>query len=278
MNPSMMGLVILLALGLPGDDSRGQLLEESLLKEDPAALANAVRESGNAARGAIVFFQPSLTCSKCHAVGEGKADPIGPDLSKLGREVTSDYLIESVLRPSKVVKKGFETVTIGDGRWQDADRPARRGPTRSPGPPRPLAGREARHDPQARDRTADRRRSVGHARRPLERAQLAAAIPRPDPLPPRDRRRRPRACAGPDPRPVADRRLEDPRLRAGHRPRRDDRRARTREPRARRGDLRPRLRQLPRHQGPGRARCRHHYGSPRASSRTARTRTASTAR
>ncbi len=113
MNPSMMGLVILLALRLPGDDSRGQPLEESLLKEDPAALANAVRESGNAARGAIVFFQPSLTCAKCHAVGESKADPIGPDLSKLGREATSDYLIESVLRPSKVVKKGFETVTIG---------------------------------------------------------------------------------------------------------------------------------------------------------------------
>ena len=112
MKPILVGLVILLATGLRGDDNVGTLLEQSLLREDPVVLANAVREQGDPARGAAIFFQPSLNCTKCHAVGEAKGDSIGPDLSKLGREATDAYLIESVLQPSKTVKKGFETVAI----------------------------------------------------------------------------------------------------------------------------------------------------------------------
>jgi putative heme-binding domain-containing protein len=112
MNPTGIGLVILLVSALVGDDKVGRPLEESLLKEDPAVLAKAVRGQGDPARGSAIFFQPALNCAKCHAVGESKGDSIGPDLSKLGREATDAYLIESVLQPSKTVKKGFETVTI----------------------------------------------------------------------------------------------------------------------------------------------------------------------
>jgi putative heme-binding domain-containing protein len=111
MNPVMLGL-LLVAMALPFDGAPGQLLEESLTKETPASLANAVREQGEAVRGAVLFFQPSLNCAKCHVRVEGKGDPIGPDLAKLGREATDIDLIESVLYPSKVVKKGFETVTV----------------------------------------------------------------------------------------------------------------------------------------------------------------------
>ena len=95
----------------------GKPLEVQLLEEDPVALANAVRELGDPARGAIVFHQPFLGCTKCHSAGDGRGDQLGPDLAKLGK--TADiYLIESVLKPSKVVKKGFETITIAtvDGR------------------------------------------------------------------------------------------------------------------------------------------------------------------
>ena len=80
--------------------------------EDPAALANAVRGQGDPARGAVVFYQSFLNCTKCHAVGDGRGDSLGPDLAKLGKEATDAYLIESILTPSKVIKKGFETVTI----------------------------------------------------------------------------------------------------------------------------------------------------------------------
>src|SRR5229473_3313034 len=41
-------------------------LEEQLLKEEPVALGQEARERGDPARGAVVFFQPGLTCAKCH--------------------------------------------------------------------------------------------------------------------------------------------------------------------------------------------------------------------
>ncbi len=43
---------------------------------------------------------------------------MGPDLAKIGADVTDAYLIESILRPSQVIKKGYEPITIAtsDGR------------------------------------------------------------------------------------------------------------------------------------------------------------------
>jgi putative heme-binding domain-containing protein len=113
MNATLIGLGVLITSFTSADERSGQSLEESLLKEPSAALVRGFRQEGDAARGAAVFFQPSLNCARCHVPANGKGDPIGPDLTKLGREVTDIYLIESVLQPSKAVKKGFETVTIG---------------------------------------------------------------------------------------------------------------------------------------------------------------------
>lgn len=115
MNPPRVFLILLFAATATAARSQDaqppRSLEAQLLDEDPAALANAVRELGDPARGAIVFHQPFLGCTKCHAAGDGRGDTLGPDLAKLGK--TDDvYLIESVLKPSKVVKKGFETITI----------------------------------------------------------------------------------------------------------------------------------------------------------------------
>ena len=41
-------------------------LAQQLLKEKPAELAKAAREKGDAGRGAVLIFQPFLTCAKCH--------------------------------------------------------------------------------------------------------------------------------------------------------------------------------------------------------------------
>ena len=41
-------------------------LAQQLLKEAPAELARAARERGDAGRGAVLFFQPFLTCARCH--------------------------------------------------------------------------------------------------------------------------------------------------------------------------------------------------------------------
>ncbi len=88
-----------------------QYLGESIGREDPAALAQAARQQGDARRGAVVFYQPFMQCTKCHtdATGEGQ---LGPELTKPNKEATDVFLVESILQPSKVIKKGFETVSI----------------------------------------------------------------------------------------------------------------------------------------------------------------------
>jgi putative heme-binding domain-containing protein len=86
-------------------------LESRLISENPAALARAARQQGDPARGAILFYQPALTCTQCH-VGVAEQPSFGPDLALPGDKVSDAYLVESILQPSKVVKKGYETLTI----------------------------------------------------------------------------------------------------------------------------------------------------------------------
>ncbi len=104
-------------------------LHQQLLKEDAAALAKAAREKGDASRGAVVFHRPDLLCTRCHTAGEDMGR-LGPDLAKAAKEATDIYLVESILLPSKVIKKGFETVTITTTAGKKPIRPARRGTRR----------------------------------------------------------------------------------------------------------------------------------------------------
>jgi putative heme-binding domain-containing protein len=87
-------------------------LEQRLKAEGHAALAEAARELGDPRRGAVLFFQPQLGCSKCH--GDGVAKPtLGPDLGRLAEPVPAPaHLVESILDPSKFVEKGYQTITI----------------------------------------------------------------------------------------------------------------------------------------------------------------------
>jgi putative heme-binding domain-containing protein len=112
MHQALTGLVLLLAAAQLNSAPAGQELEPLLLAEDAAALAAAAHAQGEPARGAALFYQPSLNCTKCHAVGDGGAESLGPDLAKLGKEATYEYLVDSILRPSKLIKKGYETITI----------------------------------------------------------------------------------------------------------------------------------------------------------------------
>ena len=80
-------------------------LEKQLLEEDLVALAEDARKQGDAKRGAVVFHQPANTCTKCHLQGKN-ASPLGPDMTKMGKETTDQYIVESILAPSKEIKKG----------------------------------------------------------------------------------------------------------------------------------------------------------------------------
>ncbi|MEK6765117.1 MAG: hypothetical protein AABY49_02660 [Planctomycetota bacterium] len=63
--------------------------------------------------GELIFFDDTrdVTCSKCHLLN-GKGSKVGPDLTGIGAVQTPQYLIESVLKPSKVIVKGFETMYL----------------------------------------------------------------------------------------------------------------------------------------------------------------------
>ena len=116
MNRSLMYISLYLSLFstlflLLGKSVSAQNLESELLDSSVEQLVQQSRDLGDAKRGAVTFFQVYLSCSKCHSVGE-KANPLGPDLTKLGNEATDQYLIESILTPSRIVKKGFESVTV----------------------------------------------------------------------------------------------------------------------------------------------------------------------
>jgi putative heme-binding domain-containing protein len=52
-----------------------------------------------------------LNCFRCHAIG-GVGERVGPDLLEPRPDKTLEYLIEAVLLPNKVMRKGFETVTV----------------------------------------------------------------------------------------------------------------------------------------------------------------------
>ena len=92
--------------------AEAQTLDDALRRRPAAELVRLAKTKGDAARGAVVFFQHYMACSKCHAVGDPSASALGPDLTKLGGDVTDEMIVESVLLPSKVIRKGYETVTI----------------------------------------------------------------------------------------------------------------------------------------------------------------------
>ncbi len=88
-----------------------QSLEQQLMHESAAALASAARQNGDAVSGARLFYQQHLTCAKCHSIEDSSAG-IGPNLADLGERVSDIHIVESILDPSKAIRRGYETTTI----------------------------------------------------------------------------------------------------------------------------------------------------------------------
>src|SRR3984957_19915301 len=114
----MLAVIVTGADGGPAAGVSGPL-DQQLRREDPSALARDARLLGDARRGALVFYQPALTCTRCHVNERADAPPpLGPDLAALGKDVSDVELVEGILEPSKAIKKGYESITIAtdDGR------------------------------------------------------------------------------------------------------------------------------------------------------------------
>ena len=103
-------LLLLLAFSRPV--ALGQTLELELKRLEPKVLAELAKREGDAARGAIVFFQPSMACSKCHSVGDGLPSNLGPHLAKFEEPLSNEAIVESILYPSKTIRKGFESASV----------------------------------------------------------------------------------------------------------------------------------------------------------------------
>ncbi|MFN9040167.1 MAG: hypothetical protein ACK5YO_27980, partial [Planctomyces sp.] len=86
-----------------------QTLEQQLLSVSPSQLAAEALQSGDAARGAILFHQPQSLCSRCHSTGQSAVSLLGPDLTALPADTTDAHLVESVLQPSKEIRRGYES-------------------------------------------------------------------------------------------------------------------------------------------------------------------------
>jgi putative heme-binding domain-containing protein len=102
--------LVLGCLSLAVNSALAQTLSEKLKSETTESLVIAARERGSAVRGAVLFPLQKIGCANCHAPGNDRL--LGPDLTKLGDSVTDTQLVESLLHPSKVIRKGFETVTV----------------------------------------------------------------------------------------------------------------------------------------------------------------------
>jgi putative membrane-bound dehydrogenase-like protein len=76
-------------------------------KKPLPAIADLVKQKGNAGNGQIVFAKVG-TCAKCHQVnGEGKN--VGPDLSEIGKKLAREAVFESILYPSASILHSYET-------------------------------------------------------------------------------------------------------------------------------------------------------------------------
>jgi quinoprotein glucose dehydrogenase len=90
---------------------------ESRRKTDDALDAwRACLEGGDAERGRKLFFERGqLSCVRCHKIGTTGGD-VGPELTKIAgdKEKHREYLLESIVAPSKTIAKNFETIVVQD--------------------------------------------------------------------------------------------------------------------------------------------------------------------
>lgn len=86
-------------------------MDRPLSPAEMSALVAKVKSQGDAARGEMVYRRQQLLCQTCHAIG-GAGGLLGPDMVSIGASAPVDYLIESLLEPSKKVKEGYHMIVV----------------------------------------------------------------------------------------------------------------------------------------------------------------------
>jgi quinoprotein glucose dehydrogenase len=79
---------------------------------DPLAAYRETLLGGDATAGRDIFLNKTeVACLRCHKV-QGQGGEVGPDLTGIGTKQTREYLLESLVDPSRQIAKGFETVVL----------------------------------------------------------------------------------------------------------------------------------------------------------------------
>lgn len=86
-------------------------MKTALTSEEMEAMMARVSKEGNPHQGEVIYRRAALQCVVCHAIG-GAGGVIGPDLLSIGSSAPVDYLIESLLEPSKKIKEGYHTTLV----------------------------------------------------------------------------------------------------------------------------------------------------------------------
>ncbi len=91
-------------------------MKMALTPAEMEAMMEQVATIGDPHAGEEIYRRAALQCVVCHAIG-GAGGVIGPDMVSIGASAPVDYLIESLLEPSKKIKEGYHTtlVTLKNG-------------------------------------------------------------------------------------------------------------------------------------------------------------------
>lgn len=95
---------------LVAEEPANEKLEQELLAESLAKLVSDAWKQGDATKGAKVFYREKTACATCH---DAKADfQLGPKLTLPREQATEEFLVQSILKPSASILKGFQSVTV----------------------------------------------------------------------------------------------------------------------------------------------------------------------
>ena len=103
-------------LGLKGDESQAvvsYLMSQTGEGGNPEAWQPYIEEKGDPEQGKKLFFDSNgkAHCGRCHQV-QGEGGELGPNLSFIGSARKQNFLLESILKPSEVITKGYATLLI----------------------------------------------------------------------------------------------------------------------------------------------------------------------
>jgi quinoprotein glucose dehydrogenase len=92
--------------------------EEARPKDDELAKWRETLQGGDAARGRNVFLNhAAASCQKCHKL-DGVGGEVGPPVNGIAGKQKRDYLLESLVLPTKQIAKGYDSVllTLANGK------------------------------------------------------------------------------------------------------------------------------------------------------------------